>query len=132
MKDQNVEDEILIEYSPSNFLKEREIIHLYTIIDKDTEEQTVVLREDNNLSDARLSKQVIRNKKSIIPYPNWYYKNSKTKEPLNLEMTYSSGRNHYFKGELGLLDLGNSKLSSGFYLGDRNLDFVSLAGLLQL
>jgi len=125
MDDQKISDEILIEYSPSSFLKEKGILYLYTILDKESRKSHVLRTSQYNNADSSTIEQVLE----IIPYPKWFYKNRKSDAKLNLSITYSSGRSHFFMEELELLDLGNIRLYANPILSKRNLDFVNLDNL---
>jgi hypothetical protein len=128
MIDQELSDAILIEHSPSSFLRERDLLFLYTIINKDSIAEHMLLQDNYDIGDTFFHQNYVKEKQIIIPYPNWYNKRKTSKEILSLSLTSRSGRSHYFMGELELIDLGNKTLNS-IYLGGRILDFVSIDDL---
>lgn len=126
MDDQKISDEILIEHSPSSFLHEKGLLYLYTIVDKELNRKEQVLKTTRyKNTDSLIIEQVLE----ITSYPIWFKINKKTDEKLNLSITYSSGRTHFFMGELELLDLGNISLPPNSILSKRKLDFVNLDNL---
>ncbi|RLD57533.1 MAG: hypothetical protein DRJ01_13750 [Bacteroidetes bacterium] len=131
MNNQNITDEMLIEHSPSNFLRERKVIYLYTVLNNNSEEQQILHFNDYNTDESisyEQTKLLVKQKRKLIPYPDWFKKEG-TDKILNLSITSSIGRKNYFMGELGLIDLGNYKLPFNYSLRKRNLDFVTLDDL---
>jgi hypothetical protein len=127
MENQDITDELLIEYSPSIFLKGEKCIYVYQTIDDGKKKSFTSSRK---LEDVKHYKGEIATRKDVVPYRHWYYRKNKKWPPQPMVNT-RQGRSCRMFSVLELLDLGNCHLTSShiFVIGNRLLDFVNISNL---
>lgn len=125
MQDQDISDDLLLQHSPSSFIKEESCLYIYKILDSDKNEKEIISTTKYAVNETFFHQNLVLQRKEIIPYPNWYeIKTGKRANDFSLTSKY--GRSHRMLSELELLDLGNCHLSN-LYISSRNLDFVNIS-----
>ncbi|SHF80371.1 potassium channel family protein [Flavisolibacter ginsengisoli] len=127
MEDQVVSDELLIQYSPSTFLKE-DPIFIYKVLHDNKEEKDILLSKKYAINQNFFHNNLVKQRKDVVPYPIWYRHKFK-KRPPGVSVNQRSGRSHVILSGLELLDVGNCQISH-LFLGHRKLDFVNMSDLI--
>lgn len=128
MSIQKVSDDILIEQSPSKFLKQEKKIFLYDILDKDQQPKRILATTEHSIGETFFHNNTVKTKQSIIPYSTWYKKQPAFK-PLLLTASLKMGNKAYFMSELEIINLGSIDIFPQFISGSWDLDFVNLDNL---
>lgn len=125
-QEQKVDDELLIIHSPSTFLKECPI-YIYKALHDDKEEKEIISSKKYSVNQTFFHKNLVKERKDIIPFPVWYRNKFKKKAP-EISVNQRQGRSHIMLSVLELLDVGNCHISN-LFLGNRKLDFVNMSDL---
>ena len=129
MTEQNVTDELLIKHSPSSFLIEIQCYYLYSVFYDNEEEKEIFSSVKYSIGEIFFHKNLVKERKDIIPYPTWYKQKNKKSAP-DLYIGSMQGRSHLILHELELLDLGNIMITGLLPIGNRLLDFINVSDLL--
>lgn len=127
MNDQKVDDQILIKYSPSAFLKEDETLYVYTLIGNDNKEIMTQEYRKYEVGEQKNIHYSVKERADYLTYPFWYKKKFKKRADLP-SLRERTGRSTVLSTGLELLDLGNCTVN-GLFIKDRKLDFVNLSDL---
>lgn len=128
MSDQEVTDSILINYSPSSFLRDQSMLYLYEVLHDSKEVKEILHEKKFAVNETFFHLNYITKRKDILPYPIWYRSRYKHRSP-DIAINMRQGRSCFLLSELELLDLGNCKVVNRFIIGDRLLDFTNLDDL---